>query len=518
MELRTKLGQMVCIGFDGLMPPQEILDLIRTHKIGNISLYAHNFKNKQQALELVTFLKKYIYMETGLIPFISVDQEGGMVTRFSQDFTHFPGAMATAATGDAENAFRIGYYSGLEIKNAGLNASFAPVVDINTNSKNPVIGVRAYGDTAEAVTTYAMRMLDGLEKVGVLSMLKHFPGHGDTFQDSHFALPRVDKTLDQLFEMELKPYIEGIRRGAPAIMTSHIVFPNIDPSGLPATMSKVIIHDLLREKLHFEGIIRSDDLEMEAIRREFGILPGALAAVKAGVDIVSVSRSPALGGELVELLENQIASGELDEALIDASFLRIVKCKERYCQDGSPDLDVIGCDAHREIAREISRHSVALLRDPRNQLPVKGKVLVVSTNAFNQTNVRNPLQLELSMPTLMSKRLGGEGITIAIEPTSEQCNQVLAAAVNADTVVFGTYNAHIFRGQLELASQLVKAHPNVIFVAMRNPYDLPLLDPDCAALAAYEYTPVSIETLGDILTGKHNALGSICVKLDTPES
>ncbi len=514
MELRTKLGQMVSVGFEGLMPPQQFLDLIRLYKIGNVSLYAHNLKNKQQTLELVSFLKDYIHRETGFIPFISADQEGGMVTRFSKDFTHFPGAMATAATGNTENAFRVGYHCGLEIKNVGLNANFAPVVDVNTNSRNPVIGVRAYGDTVEAVTAYAMRMMDGLEKAGVMSVLKHFPGHGDTYQDSHFALPRVDKNLDQLFDLELKPYIEGIRRGAPAIMTSHIVFPNIDPSGLPATMSRVIMHDLLREKLHFDGIVRTDDLEMEAIRREFGIIPGALAAVKAGVDIISISRSPALGAELVEILEKQIASGELDEAIIDASFNRIIKCKKRYCQNTPVNLDMIGCDTHREIARNISRSSIALYKDPKDQLPVKGRVLVVGTNAFNQTNVRNPLQLELNMPDLLSKRLGGQGITVATQPTPEQCDQVLAAAAHADTVVFGTYNAHLFRDQLTLADKLSKAHPNVIFVAMRNPYDLPLLDSGCAALAAYEYTPLSIETLGDILAGQHKPLGSICVKLD----
>lgn len=514
MDLLTKLGQMICIGFDGLTPSWEVLRLIKDYKIGNVSLFAHNFKDKYQAAELVKFLREYIFKETGFFPFISVDQEGGMVTRFSRDFTHFPGAMATTATGNPENAFRIGYYSGLEIKSAGLNANYAPVVDVNSNLNNPVIGVRSYGDTPETVITYAMRMLDGLEKAGVLSMLKHFPGHGDTSKDSHFALPVVNKSLEDLFNIELKPYIEGIRRGAPAVMTSHVVFPNIDPSGLPATMSRVILHDLLREKLGFNGIIRSDDMEMDAIRKEFGIIPGALAAIKAGVDIVSISHSHDLVADLVKSVQEQIETGELSETSIDESFERIIKCKKRYCSSFTPNTDIIGCDEHRAIAQEISRQSVAMYRNPRNQLPVRGRVLVAGTNAFNQTNVRNPLLLELNMADLISKYLHGQGITVSIQPTPEEISKVLAAAKNADTVVFGTYNAHLYHSQIDLAKQLAKAHPNVIFIAMRNPYDLPLLDKNCAALAAYEYTPVSINTLCGILSGKQEALGSICVKLE----
>lgn len=512
MDIRTKLGQMVCVGFDGATPPEELLALIREYKIGNLAFFAHNFTDKAQARRLAGELTACVREQTGVTPFLSVDQEGGMVTRFSDDFTHFPGAMAVAATGDPENAYRVGLYTGREMLAAGLNADFAPVVDVNSNGQNPVIGVRAYGDTPEQVIRYSMEMLRGLEDAGVLSMLKHFPGHGDTSSDSHFALPTVDKTLDELFETELKPYIEGIRRGAPAIMTSHIVFPKIDPSGMPATMSRVILHDLLRERLGFRGIIRTDDLEMEAIRREFGILEGAVAAVHAGADIVSISRSPALAAQFIETLEGQLASGELAMEVVDAAVERILACKARYCDRPLPGLETAGCPEHRAAARAISEKSIACYRDC-GQLPVKGRVLAVGTNAFNQTNVRNPLQLGLNAAARLAVRLGGQGITVSTRPTQEEQAEVLAQAREADAVVLCTYNAHLFTGQLELARKLAQAHPNVVFAALRNPYDLPLLPENCTALACYEYTPDSLDVLGDILAGKLRPQGSICVDL-----
>ena len=518
MDLQTMIGQMICVGFEGTQAPETLLELIRTYKIGNIALFAHNFENKEQAQALISQLRNFIIDQTGYPPLLSVDQEGGMVTRFSKDFTHFPGAMATAATGETANARRIAYATGLEHLAVGLTADLAPVVDVNTNPNNPVIGVRSYGDTPETVTDYAMEFLAGLEDAGVLSMLKHFPGHGDTSQDSHFALPRVDKTMEELMNCELVPYIEGIKRGAPAIMTSHIVYPAIDPSGLPATMSPALMHGLLREKLGFQGIIRTDDLEMEAIREKYGIIPGALAAAKAGVDIMSISRSPHLGGELAALIAEEIESGHMDKAIVEAAFERIVRCKNKYFftpDEKRPALSIVGCEAHRALASKISRQSIALYREGTSGLDVTGRVLVIGTNAFNQTNIRNPLLLELNMPTLLAKRLCGEGMTIAIKPTEVEMAAVMEKAAHADTVIFGTYNGHLFREQIELAHRLAKTHPHVIFVAMRNPYDLPLLPENATSLAAYEYTNVSIDTLGEIFAGNIKPCGTICVALDS---
>lgn len=514
MNLRTKIGQMLCIGFDGPYPSDEFFSIAETYKIGNITLFANNFISAAQASDVMTELRMRIKNETGFYPFLSVDQEGGMVTRFPEDFTHFPGAMAVAATGTPDYAFQAGYLMGLEMKQVGIDFDLAPVVDINTNPANPVIGVRSYGDTAEQVEHFAFEMMEGLEQAGIMSILKHFPGHGDTSQDSHFSLPQIDKSLDELMELELKPYIEGIRRGVPSIMTSHIVLPNIDPSGLPATMSKILITDILRNLLGFQGMVRTDDLEMDAIMKHFGIIEGAIQAIKAGVDIIAISHSPHLVHELVMRIEQEVAEGTISIQLIDDAVSRIVACKKKYCHPIPPNLSLIGCSLHRGIANKISRESITLIQDPRHQLPVKtGNTLVVGTYAFNQTNVRNPLLLELNFASLVSEALHAEGITIHNRPDAQEIETVLKMAGAADTVIFGTYNAHLYQEQAELAGQLAASHNNVIFTPMRNPYDVNILPNDCAIIAAYEYTKMSISSLTDVLLGSRIPTGHLCVTL-----
>ncbi|MGI5947402.1 MAG: beta-N-acetylhexosaminidase [Lachnospiraceae bacterium] len=514
MNLRTKLGQMICVGYDGLSPSEEFLHMIDEYKVGNIPLFRHNFESAQQAKQSVEALYNYVTAATGYPPILSVDQEGGMVTRFSDDFTHFPGAMAVAATRNSEYAYQLGYLTGLEIKNIGANWDLAPVADINTNVSNPVIGVRSYGDTVSQVIEFSGAMIDGLEAANVGSMMKHFPGHGDTHQDSHFSLPRIEKTYEELLECELKPFIEGIKQGVPGIMTSHIIFPAIDPSGVPATMSKIIITDILRKKLGFEGIIRTDDLEMDAIAKHYGIVEGAVMAIKAGVDIISMSRSPHLVKELVERVENEISNGLLPMELIDNAFNRIVKIKARYCRSVPHNLSVIGCSAHKNLANEISQNSITLIRTKENQIPVRSEnLLVVGTHAFNQTNIHNPLLLELNFANLVSNALHGTGITISVKPTDEEITQVMKAAQAADTIIFGTYNAHLFDGQVQLANFLAATGKNLILAAMRNPYDATVLPTQTTLLACYEYTPCSINTLISVLSGELKPTGHLPITL-----
>ena len=495
MDLRTKLGQMICMGFNGPYPSQEFYDLVRNYKVGNVTLFRHNIESKEQIAQVLAEIRTAVVEATGYPPFISVDQEGGMVTRFSPDFTHFPGAMAVAATGKPELAREIGRCTGLEMKAVGANFNLAPCVDINTNGANPVIGVRAYGDRVEQVESFAFAMMEGLEAAGVAPMIKHFPGHGNTHQDSHFSLPVVDKSLEELMNCELRPYMDAIRMGVPSIMTSHIVFPQLDESGLPATMSRAIMTDLLRGKLGFQGIIRSDDLEMDAIKKFYGVVEGAVMALKAGVDIISISHSPALVAEFVERVEALVLAGELDAAIIDQAFMRMTQGKARYAEASAIDLTVPGCRNHRELACSISEQSITLVRDDRGQLPLKpGKTLVVGTYAFNQTNVNNPLLLELNFANILGKALDAQPITIANSPTPEQVEEVLAAAKGADTVVFGSYNAHLVPAQAQLANTLAAQHANVIFATMRNPYDAWVLSDSCAQVACYEYTDVSLRT------------------------
>ncbi|MBB6050055.1 glycoside hydrolase family 3 N-terminal domain-containing protein [Armatimonas rosea] len=257
---------------------------------------------------------------------IATDQEGGRVARFgTAPFTPAPAAAALEST---EAAYASALQTGRELATVGVNMNFAPVADINSNPENPVIGDRSFGTTPEAVTPKLLAQLQGYTDSGILSCLKHFPGHGDTSTDSHFLLPTLPHTLATLEARELAPFRAGIAAGAPAVMTAHILFPALD-TALPATMSPAILTGLLRETLGFQGLIVTDCLEMRAVADHWGTAQAALAAVKAGADLVLVCHTLERQRETYETLLAAARSGELSEARLNEAVTRVLAAKAR---------------------------------------------------------------------------------------------------------------------------------------------------------------------------------------------
>ncbi|MFR8747086.1 glycoside hydrolase family 3 protein [Gemmiger formicilis] len=297
MTNQILIGQRLVAGFPGTAITPELVQVIRQYKIGNIILFRENISDAAQLRTLCADLTELIRRETGYDPFIMVDQEGGVVTRLSEDCVNVPGAMALASTGDPGNTYLAGKLTGAELRRLGINFDLAPSVDVNCNPANPIIGVRSYGDTPSTVVKYATGMIRGLQDGGVLCLAKHFPGHGDTSMDSHLTLPCVDKPRTELEKMELAPFRAVIDDGVPAIMTAHILFPTLDDSGVPATMSRRIVTDLLRGEMGFTGLVTSDCMEMQAVQKFFGTVNGVLAAMNAGVDLVLISHTTRLSGE-----------------------------------------------------------------------------------------------------------------------------------------------------------------------------------------------------------------------------
>lgn len=364
MTIREKIGQLIFVGFPATTPGKEFIHIVSEYKIGNVILFARNIESAAQVRQLCTDLQKLIRKETGNPAFISIDQEGGMVVRLSQDCTNIPGAMAVAATGRTENAYAAGKITGRELKVLGINTDLAPVMDVNSNPANPVIGVRSYGDNPQAVLEYGIKMMHGLNSEGVMAVLKHFPGHGDSAVDSHLALPTVSKTMEELEAIELLPFKKAIDSGAEAIMTCHILFPCIEKENYPATMSSVIITGLLRERMGFKGLVMSDCLEMNAIKEYYGTANGALIALKAGVDMVLVSHSADLAEETVKLIESAVASGDLPLERLDEAVSRVLMYKAKYADYNIADenLSFVGCMDHRNEAMRISRESIEIGR------------------------------------------------------------------------------------------------------------------------------------------------------------
>ena len=330
MDIREKIGQRLVFGFPGTTVPAEFAALVREYKIGNVILFRYNIESLPQLARLCADIQELVRGATGRDAFITIDQEGGMVTRLPWDAVNVPGSMALAATGKPENAVLAAEITARQLRGVGVNFNLAPDLDVNSNPMNPVIGVRSFGDDPERVALFGAKAVEGYKNGGMLCCGKHFPGHGDTAVDSHIGLPCIEKTMDELEACELISFRAAIKAGIPAIMSSHILFPNIEPNGVPATMSRTIMHDLLRETLGFDGLILSDCMVMDAIRRHYGTAHGVVEAMRAGVDMVFVSSNADLQRESAAAALAAAESGSIDARELDGSAERILRAKERW--------------------------------------------------------------------------------------------------------------------------------------------------------------------------------------------
>ena len=500
MELREKLGQLIMFGFPGAEPDEQALRLIREYKAGNVVLFSHNLRSPAQMQALCAQLRSVIQHETGLPPLISIDQEGGVVARLPQGAVSFPSAMAVAATGRPENARLAALYTARQLAALGVNCNRAPVVDINTNPSNPVIGVRAYGCTPGQVTPFALACIQGHLQGGVLPVAKHFPGHGDTAVDSHLGLPCVEKTLEELLACELVPYVQAIRQGLPAIMAAHILFPALERTGVPASMSPAILTGLLRRRLGFDGLIVSDCFEMGAIQDHYGTPQGFVAALAAGLDLGCISHTPALALEALQLAERAVQNGSLPMQRVDDALARVLAAKKRFAAapGGWQPAAVPGYQA---AAASIMAAAIARLDDGGPLPPVDQHTHFISCPAYRATFASSALDHSSPFAQALALRFGASSTITPVQPKDDVIRLALHLTHPGQTVVAGTYNGHLNPGQLDLVNALCDAQRRVIAVALRNPYDLPLLRQNACKLAAFEYTPLSFDAVEAVLRG-----------------
>jgi len=409
MSLRDKIGQMVMPAFrtwedgedkaDVTALNDEIRAAISKNRFGGIILFAENCAENVRTLEFVSELQtanQQTASDVAIPLLIAIDQEGGSVARLGQG-TRMIGNMALGATGDPENAYRAADMISDELDSLGINTDFAPVLDVNDNPANPVIGVRSFSDDPEIAAQFGVAYIQGLKEWDIISALKHFPGHGNTESDSHTGLPMVNKTLDELRECELIPFAAGIEAGADMVMTAHIQYPQIESATypsvstgeevyVPATLSRAILTDLLRGEMGFEGVVVSDALEMAAIREHFAPLDVVRMAIEAGVDLflmpVTVTDAESLAA-LEQWIDDVAAlaeSGEIDMSRIDESVLRILRMKEAYGLLNPIESrvnehwravlnDYVGSEENHDVEWELMQKAVTLLRNDRKAVP-----------------------------------------------------------------------------------------------------------------------------------------------------
>lgn len=333
MTLEEKIYQMFIVTQEQLTGVSTVTrsgettkEAIQKYPVGGIVYFSKNLVSREQCMEMIDNIQTY--SKLGL--FISVDEEGGTVTRLGNNAamgtTAFPPMGAIGESGDVQQAYDAGYTIGTEIAELGFNLDFAPVADVNSNPENPVIGTRAFSSDPQIAADMVSACVNGFRDSGILCTLKHFPGHGDTDADSHYGEARTEKTLEELEQCELIPFRAGIQAGAELIMVGHICAPNVTDETLPASLSYDMVTGLLREQLGFEGIVITDSLSMQAVTDQYSSGEAAVKAVKAGVDILLMPESLA---DAAEGLLSAVQSGEIPEERIDESVLRILKTKSK---------------------------------------------------------------------------------------------------------------------------------------------------------------------------------------------
>ncbi|MBB6024436.1 beta-N-acetylhexosaminidase [Paenibacillus sp. JGP012] len=329
MSLRDKIGQMLLCGFHGTEPEGEVEKLLRGYPIGGVVYFARNVVSPEQVERLSSGLQD-IAQASGTVPlWIAIDQEGGMVARITQGIALMPGQMAIAAAGSTQDAYEAARISGMELKSMGINMNFAPVLDVNNNANNPVIGVRSFGESPEAVAEFGAATIGGFQNAGIAATAKHFPGHGDTDTDSHLDLPVITHDRARVNQVELAPFRAAIVEGVDAMMSAHIYFPALEPDRLPVTLSHSVLTGLLRKELGYEGIIVTDCMEMNAIAVHYGTVDAAVLAVEAGADMVLISHTAQLQMEAFAALENAVSSGRISERRINESVKRLLTYKAK---------------------------------------------------------------------------------------------------------------------------------------------------------------------------------------------
>ncbi|CAM3725217.1 Beta-N-acetylhexosaminidase [Cohnella lubricantis] len=328
MSLEQKVGQLILAGVEGTTLDADAKRMIAEDQVGGIILYSNNIKNVKGLVTLVNAIKSANVPNPAPI-FVSADQEGGRVNRLPSEYAKFPANGVVGQSGAAEAAGTMGSLIGRAMLSAGFNMDFAPVLDVNSNPDNPVIGDRSFGSTPELVEQLGIAEMKGIRGEAVIPVVKHFPGHGDTSVDSHHDLPIINKTADQLEKLELVPFEAAVRENAEAVMVAHILFPKIDPDK-PGSLSEKIIDDLLRGKLGYDGVVITDDLGMGAIVKNYTLPDAAVLAVQAGADILLVGHGYDNEHAAYEAVLNAVKSGKLTEERIDESVYRILKLKAQY--------------------------------------------------------------------------------------------------------------------------------------------------------------------------------------------
>lgn len=490
MTFEEKVGRLFLIGIPGKIVDEETRELLLNIRPGSIILFGRNVENPEQVKKLIDDVTEVL----GYKPLISIDQEGGIVTRLTKGFSVSPGAMAISATGNPENARKVARIMASEMKAVGIDWDLAPVVDINS-PENPGIGIRSFGSDACTVIEYAGEFTKGLSECGVIPCLKHFPGLGRASVDPHIDLPEIDLTIEELLEKELKPFVEI---DAASWMPTHLYMPGVQKERIPASVDPYILTDLVRNKLGYTGVLVADDFFMGGVANYFSPEEAVEKSFAAGMDVVSLCHNPQVQVSAKKYLLEKIKSDKFLQNRMEESLKRIDKLFDLVKSVAPEEFKSIGSLENMKLMDSISSEAIKVLSNEDSIIPLKEIDNIITIRLSRLVEVEEQKQ---GVPWIAS--------TIAHEYRSEllvfdhgqkDYSKILEKATGKVNIAF-TENAHLKNDERNFVENLSKVSGKFLLIAIRNPYDGNIKGVK-NSIASYGYTNSLQLSLYKTITGK----------------
>jgi beta-N-acetylhexosaminidase len=491
------VGERLMIGLAGPQLRPEDVALFRDTRAAGLILYRRNFESPSQLTTLVSGLEAAL----GRRLLVATDHEGGRVIMMGGGVTVFPDNLAVGAAGEEAFAYRQGLIEARELRRLGMDLNLGPVLDVLTERYSPNIGIRSYGKDPAIVARYGIARIRGMAQGGLAACPKHFPGKGHSPLDAHLALPRIESTWDEMHAIHLVPFHEAIAAGVPCVMTSHPVYPNLDPSGVPATFSRLIVSDYLKREVGFRGVVVSDDLEMGAVVESCPVSDAAVRAAAAGHDLLLVCHKEAAQRAVAQALVEACRTGALPRNEFDAAVERVRRLREgrgpRF-EGGSPAPEADGAS----LAMAMASRAVTVVAPGSSGLKraLNGRVVAVFPR-FSDLAARIMIEPELTDEKGYLARafapvgIEPEALIVGIEPTPPEIEEAAERAAGADATVLFLYDARLFPSNRALLDALQSRARNLAVVLLRDPYDAALLRPGVLGLTAYGWRRCQLDAV-----------------------
>lgn len=516
LTVEEKVGQLLMVIVEN-GEENEQREAIETGRLGGALIFLSG-EDQEAVRKKTSQVQDWARKSRLKIPFLfAVDREGGpFFTSRSEGATLFPGNMAIGATGAELNSYTASYFSARELRAMGVQMNFAPVLDVNTNPDNPIIGVRSFGEDPALVGKLGAASVRGYQKAGVAAVAKHYPGHGDTHQDSHEVLPILDHDLARLRKVDLPPFEEAIKTGVHGIMVAHIAVPALDSVTRPASLSPKVI-GALKKRSGFKGVVVTDSLDMSGITNNYTVDEAAELALAAGADILLIGRSSRKTA--FRRLVRAVNSGDVPMARLNDAVGRVLALKQELGMFNGRraglerPLDASERKRYAEVAQGIADASITSLGDAGNRLPapLDGKVVLVlfAPKRFKAELLWLSLELQKKIKNLRT-------LLLPPNPSWEDRREILTYASGADRLIIGTY----YWGdpepeQIEVVRLVADSLAPTVLVSMMNPYDLAFYPKTVTRMATYGITPATMRALSKILAGEGDPRGSLPITLPT---